>query len=118
VHLHLAVDVMAENALEVAVGVTGLDQASNTDGSRMIGMRLLTWVIGVIANRPSGSIGQRFKAVVLVAVQDLVASLAGAAERSAHLAHAPSSSRATNGRRSSITEFSFHGINASRKSEK
>ena len=41
-----------------------------------------------IAHRPARAVGKRIEPLVLVAVEDLVAGLAGNAELAAHLAHA------------------------------
>ena len=70
-----------------------------------------------IAHRPPRAVAQRLKPVLLVAIEDLVAGLAGDAELPADLASSPRrpASRATNRRRSSITEHSFHGIDTSRR---
>ena len=80
---------------------------------------LLRQLVGV-AHRPPGAVAQRLEPVLLVAIEDLVAGLAGDAELPAHLASwpRPSSSRATKRRRSSITEHAFHGINTSRRKER
>ena len=70
-----------------------------------------------VAHRPPRAIGQRLEPVLLVAIEDLVAGLARDAELPADIASSlsPSSRRATNRRRSSITEHSFHGIDTSRQ---
>ena len=68
-----------------------------------------------VAHRPPRAIAQGLEPVLLVAVEDLVAGLAGYAELPAESVMAsPSSRRATKRRRSSITELSFHGIHTSR----
>jgi hypothetical protein len=55
----------------------------------------------------------------MMAIEDLVAGLAGDPELPAHIAHALASKRrATKRRRSSITEHSLHGINTSRQTAK
>src|SRR6202166_212735 len=67
-----------------------------------------------IAHRPPGAIGQGLKAVFLVAVENLVAGLAGYAEIPADVRHRlPVQQPATKRRRSSITELAFHGIHTS-----
>ena len=48
--------------------------------------------------------------MVLVAIEDLVAGLAGNAELTADKAHRLAFQQASHERRSSITELSFHGI--------
>ena len=79
---------------------------------------LLGQLVG-IAHRPARAVAQRLGAELLVAVEDFVAGLRDIPkDRQTSLMPSPSSNRATNRRRSSITELSFHGINTSRKPAK
>ena len=74
---------------------------------------LLRQLVG-IAHRPPRAIAQRLKPVLLVAIENLVAGLAGYPELHTSVMASPSSRRATKRRRSSITELAFHGIHTSR----
>jgi hypothetical protein len=67
-------------------------------------------------DRPARAVGERFEAVLLVAVEDLVSSLREMPKsRQTSVIDSPSKRRATKRRRSSITELSFHGIHTLRK---
>jgi len=50
-------------------------------------LQLIRQLVG-IAHRPARAISERVEPLILVAVEDLVAGLAGNAELAAHLAHA------------------------------
>src|SRR6201981_1068094 len=71
------------------------------------GLDLSRQLVG-IAYRAFGAVTQRLKPVFLIAIKDLVAGLPRNAELPAYsVIVSPSNSRATNRRRSSITELAF-----------
>jgi hypothetical protein len=81
-------------------------------------LELLRQLVG-IAHRPSRSVGQGRQPMLLVPIEYLVAGLPRYPEIPAYVRHRLTAKRrATNRRRSSITELAFHGINTSRQKAK
>ena len=103
---HVARQAPDEKLAELARAPMGLLALEGDDQALDLGRQL----VGV-AHRPARAVAQGLEAMLLVAIEDLVAGLARDAELATDLAMAsPSRSRATNRRRSSMTEHSFQGI--------
>src|SRR5215468_5545886 len=76
----------------------------------------LGWQLIGEPHRPPRPVAESLKPVLFVPVEDLVSGFAGNAEVPTHLGHRFAVQQAaTNRRRSSITELSFHGIHTLRK---